>query len=237
VRSKIGAMRSSAGEKATGTTPTAVTEKTVGKVKNSAMARAVGPAPTDESPNDRPTGLMPHEHDHHGHRSASTEEHRGIAAELGPLDCAVVVVSDSRTQKTDRSGDVAVELIEAAGHRLVGRELIKNDPAAIEEKFAEYVGDRADFVVFCGGTGLGRKDLTVETVTPLLDKVLDGYGEAFRRFSWDEIGTAAIMSRAVGGATRGTIVICTPGSTNALRLALEKLLLPELRHLVREANR
>ena len=210
---------------------------TVATVRNAAKAGTAGLAPTDEISNNRPTGLMPHEHEHSGHRSASTEEHRGIAAELGPLDCAVVVVSDSRTEKTDRSGDVAVELIEAAGHRLVGRELIKNDPAAIEEKFAEYIGDRADFVVFCGGTGLGSKDLTVETVTPLLDKVLDGYGEAFRRFSWDEIGTAAIMSRAVGGATGGTIVACTPGSTNALRLALEKLLLPELRHLVREASR
>ena len=182
--------------------------------------------------------MAEHEGEHgHGHGSASTEEHRGIADELGPLDCAVVVVSDSRTVKTDRSGDAAVELIAAAGHRLVGRELIKNDPAAIKEMFAAYTGEKADFVVFCGGTGLGRQDLTVETVTPLLDKVLDGYGEAFRRFSWDEIGTAAIMSRAVGGAKDGTIVICTPGSTNALRLALEKLLLPELRHLVREANR
>ncbi len=177
-------------------------------------------------------------HDHnHGHGSASTEEHRGIAAELGPLDCAVVVVSDSRIANTDRSGDAAVELIAAAGHQLVGRELIKNDPVTIEKMFAQYTGETTDFVVFCGGTGLGRQDLTVETVAPLLDKVLDGYGEAFRRFSWDEIGTAAIMSRAIGGAKDGTIVICTPGSTNALRLALEKLLLPELRHLVREANR
>ena len=214
-----------------------VTVTTVAKARNAVMIRTAGRGRTGENPNSRPSGLMSHEHDHAGHRSASTEEHRGIAAELGALDCAVVVVSDSRTEKTDRSGDVAVELIEAAGHRLVGRELIKNDPAAIQAKFRDYTGDRSDFVVFCGGTGLGRRDLTVETVTPLLDKVLDGYGEAFRRFSWDEIGTAAIMSRAVGGAAQGTIVACTPGSTNALRLALEKLLLPELRHLVREANR
>ena len=130
-----------------------------------------------------------------------------------------------------------MELIRKAGHCLVGRELIKNDPTAIAEMFRVYTGERADFLVFCGGTGLGKNDLTVEIVRPLLDKVLDGYGEAFRRYSWDEIGPAAIMSRAVGGTRLGTIVACTPGSSNALRLALEVLLLPELKHLVREANR
>jgi molybdenum cofactor biosynthesis protein B len=180
---------------------------------------------------------MTHHTNDDDHRSASTKEHRELADALGPLTCAVVVVSDSRTAKTDHSGDVAVDLIRKAGHCLVGRELIKNDPAAIEEMFHSYTGERTNFLVFCGGTGLGKKDITVETIGPLLDKVLDGYGEAFRRYSWDEIGPAAIMSRAVGGTKQGTIVACTPGSSNALRLALEALLLPELKHLVREANR
>ena len=179
--------------------------------------------------------------DHAGHAahrqgSQSSDEHRDAAEELGSLKCAVVVVSDSRDESTDRSGGVAQGLIERFGHELVGRELVKNDPAAIAARLQRYAGS-ADFLAFCGGTGLGKHDVTVETVTPLLDKVLDGFGEAFRRFSWDEIGNAAILSRAVAGALRGTIVVCTPGSSAAVRLALEDIVLPELRHLVREANR
>ena len=174
----------------------------------------------------------------HGHPgSASTEEHRLAAAEYREVVSAIVVVSDSRYDDTDTSGDMAEGLITRFGHKVVERTIIPNDPDAITRKFHELVGVKAKFVVFCGGTGLSEKDLTVETITPLLEKILDGYGESFRRFSWDEIGPAAMLSRAMGGTARGCVVICTPGSTAAVRLALEDIVLPELDHIVREANR
>ena len=178
---------------------------------------------------------------HADHRlgSESTEEHRHAAEEYSELDSAIVVVSDSRYQgeDTDRSGDMAERLIKQFGHKVVARTIVPNIPDAIAGKFHELVGVRAKFVVFCGGTGLSEKDLTVETIRPLLEKILDGYGESFRRFSWDEIGPAAMLSRAMGGAAKGCVVICTPGSTAAVRLALEDIVLPELDHIVREANR
>ena len=177
-------------------------------------------------------------HDRHAHRgSESTEEHRRAAEEFDAIESAIVVVSDSRYEDTDTSGDLAQELITRFGHKVVHREIIKNDAKEIEKRFHDLVGEKAQFVVFCGGTGLSEKDITVETVTPLLDKILDGYGESFRRFSWDEIGPAAMLSRAVGGAAKGCLVICTPGSTAAVRLALEDIILPELDHIVREATR
>jgi len=173
----------------------------------------------------------------HSRGSESTDEHREAAQELGSIDSAIVVVSDSRHDGTDTSGDLAESLISHFGHNLVDRSIIPNDPDAIASKFHELVGKKARFVTFCGGTGLSEKDLTVETVKPLLEKILDGYGESFRRFSWDEIGPAAMLSRAMGGTAKGCVVICTPGSTAAVRLALEDIVLPELDHIVREANR
>ena len=178
----------------------------------------------------------------HAHRqvgSESTEEHRHAAGEYSELDCAIIVVSDSRYegQGGDTSGDMAERLITRFGHKVVARTLVPNVPEAIAGKFHEFVGEKAKFVVFCGGTGLSEKDLTVETIKPLMEKILDGYGESFRRFSWDEIGPAAMLSRAMGGTAKGSVVVCTPGSTAAVRLALEDILLPELDHIVREANR
>ncbi|MDP6183305.1 MAG: molybdenum cofactor biosynthesis protein B [Gammaproteobacteria bacterium] len=174
----------------------------------------------------------------HGHLgSESTDEHRRAAEEFGEVDSAIVVVSDSRYEDTDTSGDLAESLISRFGHNVVERTIVPNDPNAIAGKFHELAGTRAKFVVFCGGTGLSEKDLTVETIRPLLEKILDGYGESFRRFSWDEIGPAAMLSRAIGGTAKGCVVVCTPGSTAAVRLALEDIVLPELDHIVREANR
>lgn len=176
--------------------------------------------------------------DHHA-GSESTEEHRRAAEEYSELDTAIVVVSDSRYEGAgaDTSGDMAERLIKRFGHKVIARTLVPNSPDDIAGKFHELVNGTAKFVVFCGGTGLSEKDLTVETISPLMDKILDGYGESFRRFSWDEIGPAAMLSRAMGGTAKGCVVVCTPGSTAAVRLALEDILLPELDHIVREANR
>jgi molybdenum cofactor biosynthesis protein B len=150
----------------------------------------------------------------------------------------VVTVSDSRTEATDTSGRAARELIEAAGHVVAGYRLLKDDPAELAALLREIADARsADVVVTSGGTGITARDSTYEAVTALLDKRLDGFGELFRMLSYEEIGAAAMMSRAVAGLYRGVAIFATPGSTAAVKLALSKLIIPELGHLVFEAHR
>lgn len=150
----------------------------------------------------------------------------------------VVTISDSRTEANDTSGRAARELVEAAGHVVAGYRVLKDDPAEVAALIRRIAEERAaDVVVTSGGTGITARDSTFEAVTSLLDKRLDGFGELFRMLSYDEIGSAAMMSRAVAGLHRGVAVFATPGSTAAVKLALEKLIIPELGHLVFEAHR
>ena len=176
-------------------------------------------------------------HDHRHTSSASTREHRHEAEQIGAVPCAVIVISDSRTERTDRSGRRAATLIEAGGHEVIHEALIRNEADNIRSAVATAIDVGSRFVFCTGGTGLGDRDITVDTVTPMLEKVLDGYGEWFRRASWDQIGPAAIMSRAVAGKYRRALVVCSPGSTAAVELALRDLLVPELRHFIREVSR
>ena len=180
--------------------------------------------------------MSDHSHQRH-HGSESTDEHRHEAEELGDIPCAVLVISDSRTERTDRSGGAAQRLIEQGGHSVVHRALIKNDADAIRHEIRQAIDTGARFVFCTGGTGLGARDITVDTVRPMLDKVLDGYGEWFRRASWDQIGPAAVLSRALAGKLGKALVVCSPGSSAAVELALGELLVPELRHFVREVSR
>ena len=174
-------------------------------------------------------------HAHHG--SHSTQEHRHESERIGAVKCAVLVISDSRTERTDRSGRTAARLITDGGHEIVHRDLVINDADLIRGAIDASLAAGAQFVFCTGGTGLGDRDITVDTVTPMLDKVLDGYGEWFRRASWDQIGPAAILSRAVAGKLGQALVVCSPGSTAAVELALGELLVPELRHFIREVSR
>lgn len=169
--------------------------------------------------------------------SASTTEHRREARTLGAISCDVVVVSDSRTPRTDVSGRVARELIEGAGFEVGRSDLVANEPAAINAAIDLFMSGESACLILLGGTGLSSRDRTVETLRARLDKQLPGYGEAFRRISWDEIGTAAILSRALAGSIQDRIVVVTPGSPNAVKTALDGVLLPELAHLVREVRR
>jgi len=159
-------------------------------------------------------------------------DHRAAAAEDRCVPYAVLTVSDSRTVETDRSGPVIRRLFDEAGHRLVDAELVKNDPRQIQAAVRRLLQGPAACLVLTGGTGAGRRDLTVDTVRPLLEKELPGFGELFRWLSYQEIGSAAIMSRALCGASRGKVVYCLPGSEAAVRLAVGKLVLPELPHLI-----
>ena len=164
------------------------------------------------------------------------DQHRAEAPPI--VRCAVVTVSDTRTLKTDTGGQTIVDLVIGAGHQVVDRHILPDEPAPMRELLAS-LRDRADVdaVLMTGGTGIGSRDQTFETVTGMLDKTLPGYGELFRMLSYEEIGSAAMLSRAVGGLIGRTVLVTMPGSRAAVRLAMEKLILPELGHLVREARR
>ncbi|HZS40904.1 MAG TPA: molybdenum cofactor biosynthesis protein B [Polyangia bacterium] len=150
----------------------------------------------------------------------------------------VITVSDSRTEETDTSGRLAKELLAAAGHQLAGYRVLKDEPAEVAALIAKIADERAaDVVITSGGTGVSSRDSTYEAVSGLLQKRLDGFGELFRMLSYAEIGSAAMLSRATGGLYRGLVIFATPGSTAAVRLALEKLILPELGHLAFEVAR
>jgi molybdenum cofactor biosynthesis protein B len=152
--------------------------------------------------------------------------------------CAVITVSDSRTLETDIGGQTVIVHLTGAGHTVVVREIIPDDPARMRPLLESLRGrDDLDAILMTGGTGITSRDQTYETVTALLDKPLPGYGEVFRLLSYHDIGPAAILSRATGGLMGRKVLLTMPGSPAAVRLAMEKLIVPELSHLVREARR
>jgi molybdenum cofactor biosynthesis protein B len=154
------------------------------------------------------------------------------------IGCAVITVSDTRTLETDEGGRLAADLLTAAGHQLLVREIVPDEPPQIWGLLAELRSrSDVDVILLTGGTGIGSRDQTFEAIDGLLDKRLPGYGELLRMLSFQEIGAAAMLSRATGGLVGRQVVLTMPGSPEAVRLALEKLILPELGHLVREARR
>ena len=163
-------------------------------------------------------------------------EHRADAPVQ--VRCFVLTVSDSRTEETDLGGRAIVELLTGAGHEVVERRLVKDEPEQVRAAVALQLAQaRVQAIITTGGTGISSRDRSYEAVTGLLEKRLDGFGELFRFLSFQEIGPAAMLSRAFAGTARGKILIALPGSEHAVRLALTKLVLPELGHLVREASR
>jgi molybdenum cofactor biosynthesis protein B len=166
----------------------------------------------------------------------SSAEHRANAP--ASIRCFVITVSDTRTEETDTGGRAVAELLTAAGHTVVGRRIVKDEPAGVAALIKLHAAsDHVDVVITTGGTGITRRDSTFEAVDALLDKRLPGFGELFRMLSFQEIGAAAMLSRACAGTCRGKIVVVLPGSENAVRLALNRLLVPELGHLVAESRR
>jgi molybdopterin adenylyltransferase len=164
------------------------------------------------------------------------DEHRARAPRT--VRVFVLTVSDTRTEETDTSGSAARELCADAGHEIVGYRILRDEPAEVRALVADLCARGAvDAILVNGGTGLSRRDSTYEALVGLLDKRLDGFGELFRALSFPAIGPAAMLSRAVAGVCGGVVVFATPGSTPAVRLALERLILPELGHVVAEARR
>lgn len=170
-------------------------------------------------------------------KSASTAQHREIAAERGPVALAIVTVSDSRTPETDTNAHYLRAEIERLGHKLVAYHLVKDEAAQITKLLEELAGGEAQVLLFNGGTGISPRDTTYDVLSRALEKTLPGFGELFRMLSWEQVGAAAMLSRATAGVYRGKLVISTPGSPAAVKLAWEKLVLPELQHLAWEVTR
>ncbi|MEE4383041.1 MAG: molybdenum cofactor biosynthesis protein B [Pseudomonadales bacterium] len=146
-----------------------------------------------------------------------------------PLSIAVLTVSDSRTPAEDRSGDLLVERLTGAGHRLADRALEPDDRWRLRARVCAWIADPAvDVVLTTGGTGFTGRDTTPEALAPLFDKTIEGFGELFRHLSWQEIGTSTIQSRAVGGLAGGTLIFCLPGSTGACRTGWDGILASQL---------
>lgn len=163
-------------------------------------------------------------------------EHR--KASPRSLVFAVVTVSDSRTFETDESGGMAEDILRKEGHEVCRRLIVRNDEDEIRSIIEGLLNSReVDVILTIGGTGLSTRDVTVETVSKTVEKRIEGFGELFRFLSYSEIGTAAMLTRAFAGVAKGKILICLPGSRNAAELAIRKLILPEIGHMVREARR
>ena len=174
--------------------------------------------------------------------SETARKHKAAAPKQ--LKFAVFVCSTSRYQQlrkgekiTDVSGDAIEALIRNAGHLVLSRKIIADDKCMIEGAAKNVLGSaELDAAIFCGGTGIAPKDVTIEAVSPFFEKTLPGFGEIFRRLSYDEVGSPAVMSRAVAGVAKGKALFCIPGSPDAVRVSVETLILPETPHIVKHAR-
>ncbi len=164
-----------------------------------------------------------HEHKEHAPRS---------------VNCAVLTISDTRQEENDDSGKLLKEKLGQNGHQVLFYSIMKDEAELIRKKILELLKqEKLQVIITNGGTGAGRRDVTVETISAILEKKLEGFGELFRFLTYQELGTASIMSRAFAGVAAGKIIISLPGSPDAARLAMDKIILPEIGHLVREATR
>lgn len=165
----------------------------------------------------------------HAHSTGETPESIGVA---------VLTVSDTRSPETDASGDLARRAIEAAGHRVFDYRVARDEPEQVRAQVLSWLAeDGCDAVVVNGGTGISTRDRTHEAISGLLEIKLPGFGELFRALSFEQVGSAAMLTRATGGVARGRPVFSIPGSPKAVELALSRLILPELRHLIDELRK
>jgi molybdenum cofactor biosynthesis protein B len=154
-----------------------------------------------------------------------------------PLAIAILTVSDTRGEAEDSSGHLLRTRVEEAGHRVAAKEIVRDDLYQLRAIFSRWIADpEIQAILSTGGTGLTGRDSTPEAVAPLLDKQVEGFGELFRQVSFAEIGTSTVQSRAFAGLANGTFVFCLPGSPNAVKLALSKIIIPEAGHIVRHVR-
>ena len=163
----------------------------------------------------------------------SQQEHK--AAAPARVRCFILTISDTRTDATDTSGNAIAELLTAAGHEVAGRAIVKDEPADVARAVSDQLASaEVQVIITTGGTGLTSRDSTYEAIVGLIEKRLDGFGELFRMLSYHDIGPAAMLSRAVAGTARGTFIAALPGSEGAVRLAMTRLLIPELGHIAQQ---
>ena len=203
--------------------------------------RGVG---TDESEEDDPSSDHDHhdgghDHDeHHGHSHTDDHSHDHHAHDVSDLAVAIVTVSSSRSLEEDPAGDAIAEIVEGAGHQVVDRELVSDDYDGVQGAVDNVVTrNDVNAVITTGGTGITPDDVTIEAVDPLFEKRLPGFGELFRRLSYDEIGAQVVATRASAGVADGIPVFCLPGSENAVRLGVEEIILDVAGHLAGLARR
>jgi len=168
--------------------------------------------------------------------SASVEQHRESAPDV--VRCAILTVSDTRTRETDTSGQIIRQHLTWRGHQILAYEIVPDEADRISSLLDEWTA-RADIqaIITNGGTGIAKRDTTFDVIDDRLDKRLDGFGEIFRMLSYQQIGAAAMLSRAVAGVSGSTVIFCTPGSSNAVKLAMESLIAPEIAHVVYELTK
>ena len=165
------------------------------------------------------------------------DEHHQRAGD-NPVTVAIVTVSDTRTPETDKNKAYIEGRMAELGHRVAAYRLIKDEPEQVAGALDELAAmPNVQLILFNGGTGISPRDTTYDVISRMLEKTLPGFGELFRLLSYEEIGPAAMMSRATAGVYRGTFVVSMPGSSNAVKTALEKLILPEINHLAWEVKR
>ena len=167
----------------------------------------------------------------------SSEAHRKAAESQGRVPFAIVTVSDTRTPETDVSGKLIREMAKTAGHDIVDYRIVRDEPDEVLRALDDFAAGPARLIIFNGGTGIGRRDRTYDVISRIIEKPLPGFGEIFRMLSYEQVGAAAMLSRATAGVYREKVVFSTPGSPNAVQLALEKLILPEIQHLAWELVR
>ena len=164
-------------------------------------------------------------------------DHHRKAAEMAPARIAVVTVSDTRTPETDTNGLYLKEQIEQSGYQLAAYHIVRDEPVEIETLLDTLVQANLHIVLFNGGTGISKRDTTFDVISKKLGKVMPGFGEIFRMLSYEQVGAAAMLSRATAGVYHGKVIISTPGSPAAVQLAWEKLIAPEMQHLAWEITR
>jgi len=174
--------------------------------------------------------------------SETSNRHKAEAPKR--VNFAVIVCSSSRYKSLkeskrldDPSGDLIVQKLEASGHKITIRKVVPDDKLTIQRALMKALKSRkVEAIITCGGTGISPKDVTIEAVKPLLDKELNGFGEIFRMLSYKEIGSAAILTRALAGLSKGKVIFCIPGSPQSVRLSLERLIIPEVGHILKHAR-
>lgn len=169
--------------------------------------------------------------------ASSSARHKATAAQQGPVPVAIVTVSDTRTPDTDTNAAYLRQQITAAGHQVVAYHIIKDEVEQVNDVLEQLVNGPARVILFNGGTGISPRDRTYDALSRKLEKVLPGFGELFRMLSYQQVGAAAMLSRATAGVYRNKVIISTPGSPDAVQLAWEKLIAPELAHLAWEVIR